>query len=319
MKKWFIVTVVIGLLAGTLPIEKIDAATIDDVLARVEKLERENQVMRRENASIKSENLILRDRMRRLESGKQTAALVVSPSTTPAPVARLTGAAYAATAPIYKAPLQMAAPARWTGFYIGGQVGAGMSTVEPFLGATNLFSVPPTLPVFQSPVSSNVNGVFGGAQIGANYQTGPLVLGVEAELIASNAAGTQACWGSSVACNSKIKSVSAVTSRVGGAVDKALVYIRGGIAWANYNFDLTEYSTRPIPTNSVEATSLGWIGGAGIEYTFSPNWSGKIEYDYLSFDMIPVFFSDQFGNVFTGEMRHLSVQFVKAGVNYKLY
>jgi outer membrane immunogenic protein len=318
VKNSLIVAVAVGLFAGTLPINRSAAATIDDVLARVEKLEKENRVMRQENASIRRENLTLRNRMRRLEAGTQTAS-VAPQSAAPASVALARGASYAASAPVYKTPPLTAGPKSWTGFYIGGQVGAGRSIAEPFLGATALFAVPPTPPFFQSPVSSGLDGVFGGGQIGGNYQIGPLVLGLEGELIASNSAGTQACWTSGVACNSRIKSVSTVTGRVGGAVDNALVYIRGGIARAKYSFELDIYSSRTIPTNTVEATPRGWIGGAGIEYGFSPNWSGTIEYDYLSFDAIPVFFSDQVANAFTGEMRHLSVQFVKAGVNYKLY
>jgi hypothetical protein len=30
--------------------------------------------------------------------------------------------------------------------------------------------------------------------------------------------------------------------------------------------------------------ALGWSVGLGVEYAFSPAWSGKVEYDYLNFN-----------------------------------
>ena len=34
---------------------------------------------------------------------------------------------------------------------------------------------------------------------------------------------------------------------------------------------------------SIKRNPLGWMVGAGIEYSFSDNWSAKIEYYYLDF------------------------------------
>src|SRR5580692_2947522 len=80
-----------------------------------------------------------------------------------------------------KAPPPMYVPApvwSWTGFYIGGNVGAGWGTTEANL---NSISVPGlgseaiNLPIDQNSRS----GFLGGGQIGYNYQFGWAVIGVE--------------------------------------------------------------------------------------------------------------------------------------------
>src|SRR5262249_9191412 len=57
--------------------------------------------------------------------------------------------------------------------------------------------------------------------------------------------------------------------------------------------------------------------GVGLEYAFTPAWSGKIEYDYLNFSNALVAFDGPFGNSSNvGLSQNLSI--VKMGFNYKL-
>jgi outer membrane immunogenic protein len=59
--------------------------------------------------------------------------------------------------------------------------------------------------------------------------------------------------------------------------------------------------------------------GAGIEWAFAPNWSAKVEYNYLGLDdrtfivpaAVPGFLP---GDTFTQSNRN--IQMVKVGVNY---
>ena len=68
-----------------------------------------------------------------------------------------------------KAPNQVVAPL-WTGFYFGLHGGWGW-------GKTDISD--PTLNPVQNPIEATINGPLAGGQIGANWQSGNLVLGGE--------------------------------------------------------------------------------------------------------------------------------------------
>src|ERR1041385_5861634 len=92
----------------------------------------------------------------------------------------MSGAAFAADLPARmpaKAPLYAPVLYTWTGFYVGGNFGWGWSTGD---ANTTLGGVPGT-------VSGSGNGALGGVQAGYNWQTGALVLGVEADIQLSGA------------------------------------------------------------------------------------------------------------------------------------
>ncbi len=60
--------------------------------------------------------------------------------------------------------------------------------------------------------------------------------------------------------------------------------------------------------------------GAGIEYAFAPNWSVKLEYNYMDFDnelvTLPFRIDGEFQNIdVIVDTRH-QVHVVKFGVNY---
>ena len=99
-------------------------------------------------------------------------------------------------------------------------------------------------------------------------------------------------------CNSKIDGLATFAGRVGFAVDHALIYLKGGGAWAHEKFAVSNNSANPLlitcGTNldgtpiacpvqggSISASRWGWMIGTGIEYMFAPNWSAKIEYNFL--------------------------------------
>ena len=117
----------------------------------------------------------------------------------------------------------------WTGFYIGGNVGAGWAKNDTSVagvlpvGAAVPFSIPLT--------SQTMSGFIGGVQGGYNYQIGTFVIGVEADGDWGSVNGTAPCL-VVVSCTSKVKSLVDVGGRAGVVVDKALVYIKGGGAWA---------------------------------------------------------------------------------------
>ena len=205
-------------------------------------------------------------------------------------------AAFAADMP-RKAPLApsapyMAAPFNWTGFYIGVHVGAGWSTKEWSEEGLTF-------------ANYNLNGFLGGGQIGYNWQSGWAVFGVEADASVANLKGSAFCL--QVFCSSKIDALGTITARFGGAVDRALVYVKGGGAWVHEKHTLLEQEI------SDSATRWGWTVGTGVEYAFAPNWSGKVEYNFLDFGK-DNFFRDVFD---AGVDIRQTVHTVKFGLNYR--
>jgi outer membrane immunogenic protein len=209
-------------------------------------------------------------------------------------------AAFAADMP-RKAPLApyAGAPFNWTGFYIDAHVGAGWSTKEWTVLQDGL----PPIPVG----NFNLNGFLGGGQIGYNWQSGWAVFGVEADASAADLKGSAVCI-VVVVCSSKIDALGTITARFGGAVDRALVYVKGGGAWAH------EKNTAGLET-SESATRWGWTVGTGVEYAFAPNWSGKIEYNFLDFGKAN-FFRDFIAEGVSFDIRQ-TVHTVKFGLNYR--
>jgi outer membrane immunogenic protein len=77
--------------------------------------------------------------------------------------------------------------------------------------------------------------------------------------------------------------LTTLAARVGVAVENALFYVKGGGGWVGANeFTLTNVTTGTSISGSNSSTKSGWLVGAGFEYGFTPNWTAKVEYDFLA-------------------------------------
>ena len=77
-----------------------------------------------------------------------------------------------------------------------------------------------------------------------------------------------------------VKDYGSVRGRLGYAVDRFLVFGTGGWAWGN---PLTSYAlTGAAPFVNNSGSSTGWTAGLGVEYAFTNNISGRLEYRYTS-------------------------------------
>lgn len=227
------------------------------------------------------------------------------------------GSAFAAdmSVPVYtKAPA--AVPVfSWTGFYIGvnGGVGWGNTTEDLTSLSVGAAAVPLTLPLS----NLGTSGFMGGAQAGFNYQIGPAVFGVEADGDWADITGHGPCL-AVLTCSSKTKWLFDVSGRVGLAVDRALVYVKGGYAWAGIDYNATAGAALAAP-NSL--TRSGGEFGLGIEYAITNNWTAKVEYDYIDFrstsSTIPVAVAGAGAAIAAGVNQANTLQMMKAGVNYK--
>jgi outer membrane immunogenic protein len=188
----------------------------------------------------------------------------------------------------------------WTGFYIGGQAGAGLghsSWSDPVSGGTNLFTGGP--------------GFVGGGQIGANYQWNVLVLGVEGDFNWAALKGNGSDFlGDTISTDTQW--TSTVAARVGAAFNRLLIYGKGGAAFARDRSTFTDLAGNSAGN---AFTRTGWTAGAGLEYGITDDWSAKIEYDFLSFGAQPLNFTAVTPSTYASSAT-LNVQEVKAGVNF---
>jgi outer membrane immunogenic protein len=177
----------------------------------------------------------------------------------------------------------------WTGFYLGGNVGAGIGTTETSVGVGPALSALSGMPIVATAplVSEAFNGFVGGMQAGYNWQTGVFVLGVEGDLDAAGLQGTAPC-AVVLNCTMKHNWFADITGRVGVvAVERTLIYLKGGVAWEGSNF--TVGNSINIAGTTVAASAggsgiqTGGLLGMGVEYAFLPNWSAKLEYNYIDF------------------------------------
>jgi outer membrane immunogenic protein len=176
--------------------------------------------------------------------------------------------------PVYKAlPSALPAIYSWTGFYIGGQIGYAWGhdhTVE-----TLTSSGAPTGLEWRY----DLNHIVGGGFLGANYQAGLVVLGLEADLEAAGNEG--GFYDPPGAGDTHVKWQGTVRGRIGLAAGRALFYATGGLAYADISHTYTQVVT-PI-SETTAGIRLGWTAGAGVEYALTERLLTRVEYRYTDY------------------------------------
>ena len=161
----------------------------------------------------------------------------------------------------------------WTdGFYIGGNLGGAWASgtlTDNLSGAS---------------FTGDTSGFVGGGQIGYNWQVAPqIVLGAEGTFdgtsISKSSNAVNIFNGDLLQGSARTNSVSTIAARFGYAADHWLYYGKAGGGWVRNSATVTDLTTGASVSSS--ATNNGWLLGAGIEYGIIPNWTVKLEYDYL--------------------------------------
>jgi outer membrane immunogenic protein len=204
-------------------------------------------------------------------------------------------------------PVKGVAPAyvhtyyNWTGFYAGAHVGYGWAD---FSGSDPLAGIVTD--------TASARGLLYGGELGFNYQLGSWVLGIEGEFSFGDVKYTEDFLPLASA-EIKLDRIYTVAGRVGYAFDRTLIYGKFGGAWTHeeYNFMVLGATA----TGSVDRS--GWLLGVGLEYAFMGNWSAKIEYNYMDMGSKAVTLTTTGGLAVTTANVDLTVQTIKAGVNYR--
>jgi outer membrane immunogenic protein len=173
----------------------------------------------------------------------------------------------------------------WTGIYLGGHIGGGMLT-----DSVSQNGVSPAGPSLTGSGNLRPAGVIGGAQIGANYEFVPWVVGVEASWTDSAIQGNTLIGTTSAIVpqerfTSQAQWFAALTGRIGYAANDWLFYAKGGGAWmdARYTEDTLVPGGATATTQVFTDNRTGFTVGAGIEFGLVENLSAKIEYDFYDF------------------------------------
>jgi outer membrane immunogenic protein len=224
----------------------------------------------------------------------------------------LLGSALAADmAPAYKVPPPPPPMFSWTGIYIGIHGGGAWAFKEWTTTNTGING--------RFLDQHTATGVLGGGQIGFNFQTGPVVLGAEAQFSWSDLDGTSGCgFSTGLDCHTKADWLSTAAGRLGLAFDRTLVFVKAGGAWIHDKYDITG-TFRPFPVVRATQSRSGWMFGTGVEHAFYGNWSAKVEYDYLDFGNKIVNFTGL--TALTGYDEPVDIRqrvhLVKFGLNYR--
>jgi len=176
----------------------------------------------------------------------------------------------------------MAAPAsncccasgyNWSGFYIGAQVGQ--------VDFRSHFTSDLATPLIGGTTVDQDTGWLAGGQIGFNRQTCMAVWGIEADLVWADAGRRQDSL-IGLTRDNQVNWIGTIRSRAGIAVDNLLLFVTGGVAFADFDHRFGIIGGPNITDDS--DVRWGWVAGAGAEYALRDNISLRSDVLFASFE-----------------------------------
>lgn len=160
----------------------------------------------------------------------------------------------------------------WSGLYLGLHAGGVQSETDwkVLQGNTTL-----------ADLDQRDGALIGGAQIGFQQQFGNVVAGVEVSWSGTQLEKTRLLLGEN--WSSQIDQMVLVTGRLGWAMDRSLLYVKGGWATASYEFSLDHPGLGNHGSSS--GWHQGWTVGGGWEYALTPLVSLGVEYNLTRIDI----------------------------------
>jgi outer membrane immunogenic protein len=168
--------------------------------------------------------------------------------------------AFSATVAL-SADMETPAAFDWSGFYVGAYIGYIDFDTEI------------------ANVDNSFDGITGGAIAGFNHQIDQIVLGLEGDIGFTDADGNFAL---PVLHSQEVDMTYAVRARLGYAIDNTLLFVQGGVAFADFEAN--------TPIGNVDDTVVGFQIGGGVEHAFTENFSVRLDAlysDYGSTENIP--------------------------------
>lgn len=161
----------------------------------------------------------------------------------------------------------------WSGLYFGGFLGAthGLWTADFFRNNNH------------GHAEEGFDGIEGGGWLGYNFQVNRnWVIGVETDLGTSNADQSNNIFDNDTSYAS-IDTFGSLRGRLGYVYDRMMVFGTAGLAYANISNEIQKGQNAGEQVVSDNSWETGIALGAGVDYAFSNNWIGRVEYQYANF------------------------------------
>jgi outer membrane immunogenic protein len=171
----------------------------------------------------------------------------------------------------------------WSGLYVGisggGVVSFQGSNIQYFAPASGFAAATPGFVP---------EGGFAGGHIGYNWPRDHLVLGIEADVQATDMSdkyfGTYPSNSGPVGIEARqfVDYFGTVRGRLGYDLGRTLIYATGGFAFGGVR-DRLVLTNAGFGTDTLKKDTImnGFVLGAGAEHNFARAWSAKLEYQYI--------------------------------------
>jgi outer membrane immunogenic protein len=180
----------------------------------------------------------------------------------------------------------------WRGFYFGGQIGLSNVEIDRDIVGSPFWA---TGPGGSGSFEQDANGrlTFGG-HLGYNFTSGPFVFGIEASLadVLNRELVVSPFFPASDRWRGDINYLTTVTGRLGYAMNKTLLYVKGGYAGAEVESTVTDMVTnvggicgpavnfKQCRSGDNSQWHHGWTAGVGVEHAVTKNVIVGFEYNF---------------------------------------
>jgi outer membrane immunogenic protein len=132
-------------------------------------------------------------------------------------------------------------------------------------------------------VSYDLDGAAFGGVIGYNLQMGNTVVGVEADIMLSNADGNGlgGVGRNDRPFSSEMNALGTVTGRFGQAMGSTLIYAEAGAAMISLDHSHTDGGGNVMTAGE---TRGGWVIGFGVEQQMANGWTLRGEFNHMQFN-----------------------------------
>lgn len=168
------------------------------------------------------------------------------------------------------------------GFYIGAHGGYTTGSID-WTGTANPIPVPPLTSA--NTADHNTDGFLLGGTVGGRFQTGYMVIGLEAEASWANGDDTTPSTAfAGLSNSSELNWMGTITGQFGIQTGRVHAYLEAGYAFTGEVYRVTDTNgVAPDQTGRISDTRTGPVFGVGFEYLLDGGMSVRGEWNYLNF------------------------------------